>query len=241
VTLKSCSLIVTMLLGLCTFAQAGRVLNSSSYGGNFGFSTPATCGTSSTTPFSVDSADFSFSCDSGGADITGEVFPASTRNDLIMFDFKVTNAPSNYILTLTANGAPINSANDIGMFLCDGSSNSPQCGTSPPGVNPADYGSLVGNVATFPVTGAPPGSTFVFFVALNDPALCGPAGGCSDPCDPSVDTCVRQSASVHASLTPSTSAVPEPRLLPLLGLGLLSFVSLRRLGRTLIIRPRRLS
>jgi hypothetical protein len=131
----------------------------------------------------------------------------------VMFDFDVTGAPGSYTLTLTSTGAPINSANDLGLFTCSPpSSTSPQCSNElPPGVTSTSttYGSLLSsNVASFPVTGAPSADTFVFFVALNDPT--------------------GAAANVSAVLTPTATAAPEPRLLSLAGLGLMAFMVLGR-------------
>ncbi len=130
-----------------------------------------------------------------------------------MFDFEVTNAPSNYTLTLTATGAPINSANDLGLFICSlNAVDPPQCsGSLPQGVTTlSTYGSLVSNfVASFPVTGATSANAFVFFVALNDPN--------------------GSAASVSATSTPTVSAsAPEPSAFTMLGLGLFAFAVLRR-------------
>jgi hypothetical protein len=195
-------------------------------------SSPQSCTSTPVTSYTVDSASFSFACDISGADIMAEAFTASTDSDLIMFDFQVTNAPSDYILQLTASGAPINSSDDLGLFTCPPAA-PPQCGGLPMGVaaDSITYGSLTGdNIATFPVTGATPSNSFVFFVALDDPQVCEPGTPCptgpGNACDPSVDTCVRTSANVTATFLPTT-ATPEPRLLPILGLGLLALVIVR--------------
>jgi hypothetical protein len=151
------------------------------------------------------------SCDPGcigttdGATITGESFESST--DQLVYDFEVTLAGS-YNVALTASGSTIDPDN-YGLLTCAAGSPPPQCSNElPPGVTTtSNYGSLNGTdtTASFAVAGATAGDdTFVFFAELanqNDP--------------------------VTINITPS--AVPEPRLLPLLGFGLLAaFVLFRR-------------
>jgi hypothetical protein len=202
---KNLCLVTTFVMCFATAMHAGIISGSSSYGGNMS-SSPASCTTSPTTSFSS----FTFSCDTGDATVFAEAFTASTNSDLVMFDFSVTGAPSDYTLTLTSTGAPINSANDLGLFICDPSA-PPQCSNDlPPGVtSTSDYGSLLSaDVASFPVSGAAPTDTFVFFVALDDPE--------------------GTAANVTASLEAATSATPEPNMLPLLGCGLLALMAFHR-------------
>jgi hypothetical protein len=138
---------------------------------------------------------------------SGESFIDS--NNLTMFDFELT-LPGTYTVELTAIGATI--TDNYGLLTCPSPAltpPAPQCSNDlPPGVNSSsDYGSLNGasTIATFPVTGAVAGDdTFVFFAELDSNTV----------------------GSVSASIQ---SAVPEPRLLPLVGFGLLAaFVLFRR-------------
>jgi len=207
--LKSCGLSVALLLGLSVAANASRVVGSSSYGDN-NSSSPQTCTSSTTTSFTG----FTFSCDdTGTADITAEAFVSSNpSNDLLIYDFEVTNAPSDYTLALTATGDPI-SVNDIGLFYSPSctSSTSPQCSNElPMGVTSTttDYGSVSGNTVYFPVSGASSSDSFVFFVALEDPE-----GGTP--------------ANVTASFV-SPSSVPEPSFVVFACLGLLGVIGVVR-------------
>jgi hypothetical protein len=207
--LKKLIHVTTVLMCFATVANAGRVTGNSGYGGNFS-STPKACTASTTTSY----ASFTFSCITDGATITAEAFISSSNSNFEMFDFLVTNAPSNYTLTLTATGAPINSATDLGLFTCDQNAvDPPQCSNQlPQGVTSAtNYGTLVSSfVASFPVTGATSANAFVFFVALNDPNN-------------------GSSASVSATLAPTVSGnAPEPSAVTMLGLGLFAFALLRR-------------
>jgi hypothetical protein len=211
--LKNLICFTIVLTCFASAANAGRVSGNSDYGGNFS-SSPKACTTTSTISYtSPSSSAFSFSCITDGATITAEAFIASTNSSLEMFDFEVTNAPSNYTLTLTSTGSPINSATDLGLFTCSpGGVDPPQCSNQlPSGVTTlSNYGSLVSNfVASFPVTGATSANTFVFFVALNDPN--------------------GSAASVSATLAPTVSATaPEPSAFTMLGAGLFAFAILRR-------------
>lgn len=219
-TLTNLGRLTTVLVCFAAAANAGLIGGGSSYGENFS-STPAPCTSLTTTSFSS----FTFSCDTDGATITAEAFtasvPALNGDTLEMFDFKVTDAPSDYTLTLTATGAPINSANDLGLFTCAGVTDTPQCSNDlPMGVtSTSNYGSLESSfVASFPVTGATSGDTFVFFVALDDPNGTG--------------------ASVNASLaSTSSTATPEPGFFLLSGLCLLAFGLLGRKAAPIVKGP----
>jgi hypothetical protein len=215
-TLKNLGRLTTVLVCFATAAYAGHIGGDSSYGETSGL-LPEPCTSTTTTSFSP----FTFSCDTDGATITAEAFtasvPALNGDTLEIFDFAVTGVSSGYTLTLTATGAPINSANDLGLFTCDtGVSDLPQCSNDlPPGVtSTSDYGILSGGVASFAVSSATSADKFVFFVALDEGA------------DPSA----LPAANVTASLSPTTTttATPEPRMLSLLGLGFLAIMAFRR-------------
>ena len=140
-----------------------------------------------------------------GATVTGESF--TSAEGPLVFDFKVTLAGT-YIVTLTSTD--LIDPDNYGLLTCD-PTNPVQCSDLlPPGVTTtSDYGTLdiTDKIATFDVNNAVAGSdTFVFFVQLQNT---------DDP--------------VTINIAPSTSTVPEPRMLPLLGLGMLAaFVFFRR-------------
>lgn len=197
--LRNLSRVTIIVLCFATAMEAGIIAGSSNYGVNF--NAPEACTTTATT--FVNS--YSFSCNTGSATVTAEAFTASTNSDLVIFDFQVTDAPGDYNLTLTSTGAPINSADDLGLFTCNPSA-PPQCSNDLPlGVTlTSNYGTLVdSNDASFPVTGASSADTFVFFVALDDPNAA--------------------AANVTATLTP-TSGAPEPATLPLAGGSLIALI-----------------
>jgi hypothetical protein len=151
------------------------------------------------------------SCDPGclgeldGATVTGEFF--TSAEGPLVYDFKVTLAGS-YDVTLTSTD--LIDPDNFGLLTCD-PTNPVQCSNElPPGITTgSDYGTLDGTdkIATFDVSNALAGSdTYVFFVQLQNP---------QDP--------------VTINIAPATSTVPEPRMLPLLGLGMLAaFVFFRR-------------
>jgi hypothetical protein len=219
VMLKICGTAI-VILGLSVSAQAGRISGNSSYGGNFS-STAGACTSSSTDSFTDGSATFSYNCDLvGSTTIQAEAFlnsadalnAAINGGDLVVFDFQVTNAPAGMDLVLTPNGAPIyvepsDSLPDLGLFVCSPGiplPTDPQCIPATTDLSGVDTGSLVGSNAVF----ATSSSTLTYYVVLQD------------PCEPASTTCV--SASVNASFEPASTATPEPRLLPILGLALLA-------------------
>lgn len=146
-----------------------------------------------------------------GATITGEFYSSTSFSDIEVFDFLVVNPPADFDFLITPTGAPINSSDDLGLFTCDDPSffnaGYPQCGNFTPPLS--DAGTLIANTASFAVT-ASPGNTFDFFVALNV------ANG--------------QPTSVSASIT-GVVGTPEPRFLPLLGVGLLAALVFFRRSR----------
>lgn len=195
--MKLKSLFYRSALVLCfsAAANAGRVPNNSSYGDGPFVITPcalAVC----------------FSGGTEGANISIEEFPATSVDGITVYDFDVTTPPSDFVLDIAVTGATIiNDPSDFstdgyGLFTCGSGfpENQPQCSDDlPSGVTPAsDYGSLSGNTAVFPVTGASPDDNFVFFVATEGTPT-----------------------SVIGSFE-GASSVPEPRFLPVFGFGLLA-------------------
>jgi hypothetical protein len=135
-----------------------------------------------------------------GATITGEDFDSTSLSDIEVYDFLVVNPPAEFNFFITATGAPINSATDLGLFTCDNSGfftgDYPQCSNFTPPASIAS--SLSGNIASFLNVTASTGNTFDFFVALD------------------------VSNGPPTSVTASIAAAPEPRFLPLAGIGLLA-------------------
>ena len=194
---------LVFLLSLSNAANAGRVTTNSSYG-QIGLSIDTAC------------ADCTI-LNTLGATITGENYDSTSQSGVVVYDFDVSNLMGAYTFDITAEGASIlaidpGGSQGYGVFTCSPPDSftmggTPQCSPDvPAGFNPGDtdYGSLNSNVASFPVSGASSTDSFVFFVALDGP----PTG-------------------VTASF--ETSAVPEPRLLSLLGIVLVAgFILFRR-------------
>jgi hypothetical protein len=188
------------------------------------------------------------------------ISPSQRSNGIVVYDFKINQDVTNFVLTLTSNNGFLitGNANSIGAFQIDprglaGPDFDPAYQPCPPGSNPSSIcnpvqfgpnanglatGTQTSNTATFTVPGN--GNGFVFYVAVDEKCALDPE---ADGCPGSIEELFTSldvpdplgPSNVTASIKLQTSEVPEPNSLPIIGIGLAAVIAIgrRRLSKLL--------
>jgi len=146
-----------------------------------------------------------------GVSVSPEAFLFSVGSDCV-FDLEI-NSGSDFTLTFTAPEPFLTEKTFLGdtyfgngFFVCPGAGN--QCGPDPTASGSPYDVSVTADSQSISLTVNGSGDGLVFFVV--EPETPGSVNNI-----------------VEANITPNSSAVPEPRLIPLIGLALIGFLLLR--------------